>query len=216
MRSDFINKRQIDRRRRAVGETGGTYTEYELILLPEFDTIIYHKTANAAGANWNVDRWDVLDGYDNGSTPEKSYREFVVGLLNPWNDGSNIPTGPFGILYAPRTPTRAVLGYDLSPIPATAEILSSELNLTVTSKDNWETQLTLVNQPTEEDNTLDYTSNEVADSFEEEGISTETRIETIRYPMKDPMPAVLTNIPELEEDYSNTSSWLLVYANLGQ
>lgn len=134
MRSDFINKRDIYSKRRSLGETGGTFTEYELILLPKFDTFIYHQTAAepTTGEDWNI-RWATV--LTDGQFPETS-QEIPVGLLNPWNDGGP-PSGPFQIAAAPRTPTRTVMAFDLSQIPAGAFILDSQLKMTVSSKGNW-------------------------------------------------------------------------------
>lgn len=135
MRSDFINKRNINGRRRSLGETGETYTEYEMIVLPKFDTFIFHQPplSPTSSENWNQ-RWNgVLQGAAN---PETS-QEIPIGLLNPWNDGGP-PSGPLAITVAPRTPTRSIVSFDLSAVPTSANITDARLNLTVSSKTYWD------------------------------------------------------------------------------
>jgi hypothetical protein len=96
------------------------------MLLPSFDTFIFHKPTGACGG----DRWDFLP---NGNNPNIS-QEIPIGLFNPWNDGGDAPNGS---TQAPRTPTRAVLAFDMRNLTPNANILSADLVLTVGRSNNW-------------------------------------------------------------------------------
>lgn len=130
MRSDFINKRQpLDRRNvrflsGSSGETGPQTIEKEIFLLPTFDTFIFHNPIGSPGG----DRWNVLTS---GLLPDQS-TQIPIGYLNPWNDGSMVAANQ---LIAPRTPTRGVFSYDLSQVPAGANILSASMNLSISSSE---------------------------------------------------------------------------------
>lgn len=220
MRSDFINKREIYRRRTPPGSTGGTFTEYELILLPKFDTFIYHQTANvpSGSEDWNL-RWqDVLAG---GANPNTS-QEIPVGLLNPWNDGgppSGGPGGGFGFEAAPRTPTRTVMLFDLSQIPAGAFILDSQLKLTVSSKAYWDSPIqpftyedpgTVVygiesEQALQDLQKTDTENAEQSDNLPSTGIPSGTQISEV--------PPIV-EIPQQEDSPAVATNWLLFYSSI--
>jgi hypothetical protein len=60
--------------------------------------------------------------------------------LNPWNDGADMQ-GEFGGLstvYQVRTPTRTAMAFNLSSLPANAQITDAKLKLTVSSKRDWD------------------------------------------------------------------------------
>jgi hypothetical protein len=58
--------------------------------------------------------------------------------MNLWDDRNEQPTGGSQtITPAVRTPTRAVLGYNLSAMPIGSNILSASLNLTVANSRDW-------------------------------------------------------------------------------
>ena len=134
MSNDFINRREYDRRRRSGSGTSNPVSK-ELILLPTFDTYFFHEPLSTPGG----DRWNAINPRP---SPDVS-TQLIVGLLNPWNDGSNIPTGGggpgggFDILVAPRTPTRSVLSYDLTQLPTGVNVQSANLNLTVAGNSFW-------------------------------------------------------------------------------
>lgn len=134
MRSDFINKRFIQNRRRNVSDPPKT-EERELILLPEFDTFLWWNSSNGGGD----DRWDV----ENVAVPDNEKTILPISPLNPWNDGSDNPEvgggGTIGgFASATRTPARSLLGFKVVGIPTDASILSAELRLTVNTKKNWD------------------------------------------------------------------------------
>lgn len=134
MRSDFINKRDVYRRRSGGGNPPQT-KECNLILLPTFDTFIFHNPFNPGS-----DRWSFID--PSNGTPNTS-TNLIVGLLNPLNDADDQPDpGGFGggIQIPPRTATRSILAYNLTELPVNATILSSTLNLTVNGRNAWGTQ----------------------------------------------------------------------------
>jgi hypothetical protein len=217
MRSDFINKREIYQRRRQIGETGGTTTEYELILLPKFDTFIYHQTATAptSGENWNL-RWGTL--LTGGGNPNAS-QEIPIGLLNPWNDGGP-PSGQFSIAAAPRTPTRMVMAFDLSQIPAGAFILDSRLNMTVSSKAYWNSST----QPlTDENINSDIVYGTESDGALQDLLKTDVENASVSQELPStPIPSVSTTSEApavvetfLEEDSPTvTNNWLLFYSSI--
>ena len=135
MSNDFINRRRLDDRKRS-GQPSAP-TEKELILLPSFDTFIFY----APSPNPGNDRWNTVTGI--GSTPNTA-QQIPVGLMNIWDDRNDQPTGPGGgpsIFPAVRTPTRAVLAYNLSGISAGSNILSASLNLTVANSRDWFTDV---------------------------------------------------------------------------
>jgi hypothetical protein len=134
MSNDFINRRQVDGRRRNRGGTNQKVSG-EFIAIPTFDTF-YHYTSQ------ETDRWSGFLPYpDAFAVPEQSY-QIPIGLMNPWNhaDGLGYPQegGPFGSLIPPRTPTRAVLGFDLTGVPTAASILDARLILTVAGNSGWD------------------------------------------------------------------------------
>lgn len=128
MRSDFINKRELQRRRLTAAQN---FVEGEIIIIPEFDTFYWHNPLGAADA-----RWEFI-----GNANELA-SEVPVGLLNPWNDGEDIPpdtSGEFGTTnIANRSPTRAAMAFNLSSLPANAQIIDAKLNLTVANKRDWD------------------------------------------------------------------------------
>jgi hypothetical protein len=140
MSNDFINWREYDRRRRS-GSGSSTPVSKELILLPTFDTYYFHQPQSQPGfpSAPGADRWIAIDPT---TTPDAS-TQLIVGLANPWNDGTNIPTGGGGpgggpsALIAPRTPTRSVLSYDLTQLPTGVNVQSANLNLTVAGNSFW-------------------------------------------------------------------------------
>lgn len=135
MRSDFVNKRDYGRRRSGGGTTPPQTIQGELIVIPEFDTFFYHKTTVSETPD---DRWGnpILAG--DGALA----KQIPIGLLNPWNDGSDAPpdAGPgpgFGAVISVRTPTRTAIAYNLSALPINAQILDAKLNLTVAASRDW-------------------------------------------------------------------------------
>lgn len=130
MRSDFINKRDIQRRRRP---SQPQFTDGEVIVIPEFDTFYYHNPSSALGD----DRWTEV--FPNLGNLEQA-KEVPIGLLNPWNDGEDQPLegGAFGTVIQVRTPTRAAMTFNLSSLPPNAQIMDARLNLTVASKRDWD------------------------------------------------------------------------------
>jgi hypothetical protein len=136
MRSDFINKRLINRRRQTP-TSQPTLVDGEIILIPSFDTFIWHSSIPGN------DRWsNALEVGDQSQAPFSP--QLPIGLLNPWNDyndqgsGGLLPpgSGPSTTL-AVRTPTRIVMGFDLSGVPTAANITEATLMLTVSSSENW-------------------------------------------------------------------------------
>lgn len=131
MRSDFINKRDIQRRRRP---NQPQFTDGEVIVIPEFDTFYYHNPPSTSGD----DRWTEV--FPNLGDLEQA-QEVPIGLLNPWNDGEDQPSegsGGFGTVIQNRTPTRAAMAFNLSSLPPNAQIIDAKLNLTVASKRDWD------------------------------------------------------------------------------
>jgi hypothetical protein len=130
MRSDFINKRDYNRRRATDTQT---FVDGEIIVIPEFDTFIEHKPPIFGT---QVDRWSKTSV---GSATEQS-PQIPVALLNPWNDGEDMlpETGSqLGTVYPARTPSRAVMTFNLASLPTTGQILDAKLNLTVASSREW-------------------------------------------------------------------------------
>ena len=129
MRSDFINKRDYGRRRTGGGTPPQT-VESEIIVIPEFDTFIYHDASPSA--NDKFGGTGIINGPNDTQVP--------VGLLNPWNDGEDMgpDTGSFTQTYPVRTPIRAVMAFNLSSLPAGCQVIDAILNLTVANKRNWD------------------------------------------------------------------------------
>ena len=131
MPSVFLNRNGRDNRRniRSLrGSSGASGPDVkELILLPAFDTFIFHQASGASGG----DRWSRI--IPSASTPETS-EELIVGLFNPWNDGQDALNGT---TQAPRTPTRSILGFNVAGLTSNINVLSAELKLTVSRHNNW-------------------------------------------------------------------------------
>ena len=128
MSNDFINRRNLSNRSRP---SSPVLSEFELILIPEFDSFYYHNPPGTQGGSktQNV----------NGSGHIDEATENVIGLLNPWNDGADIPAegGMFGVLVKPRTPIRTLLGFNLSAIPTNASVFDAKLLFTISSHKSW-------------------------------------------------------------------------------
>jgi len=133
MRSDFINKRDFQRRRNATSTQN--FVDGEIIVIPEFDTFYWHNPTQAADDRWIGEIGEIGGNYETAS-------EVPVGLLNPWNDGADIPSDSSGGVGTSniqnRTPTRAAMAFNLSTLPANAQIIDAKLNLTVANKRDWD------------------------------------------------------------------------------
>ena len=132
MRSDFINKREpLDRRnlRFLSGSSGGSGDSKFIIvnksLFTNFDTFMFHNPFGYSGG----DRWNFIPNADSPS----SAQSIPIGFINPWNDGANIQFTSTEQSVAPRTPTRAVLSFNISEIPQNSTIVSASLNIGVES-----------------------------------------------------------------------------------
>jgi len=137
MRSDFINKRNIKNRVRLDGGSPPQTTESEIIVIPEFDTFYYHNPAIFGTLD---DRWNGTPVLPNGGNFEQA-TQVPIGLLNPWNDGEDAPSegsGGLGTVIQVRSPTRTAMAFNLTSLPANAEITEAKLNLTVANKRNWD------------------------------------------------------------------------------
>lgn len=136
MRSDFINKRNIKNRVRLDGGSQPQTTESEIIVIPEFDTFYWHNPPISGIAD---DRWNGTPVLPNGGNFEQA-TQVPIGLLNPWNDGEDAPPegGMLGTLIQVRSPTRTAMAFNLTSLPANAEITEAKLNLTVANKRNWD------------------------------------------------------------------------------
>jgi hypothetical protein len=134
MRSDFINKRNIKNRVRLDGGSQQQTTDSEIIVIPEFDTFYWHNPTGPAD-----DRWNGTPVLPNGGNFEQA-TQVPIGLLNPWNDGEDAPLegGRLGTLIQVRSPTRTAMAFNLTSLPANAEIREAKLNLTVANKRNWD------------------------------------------------------------------------------
>lgn len=132
MRSDFINKRYISNKR-LLSQT--QFIDSEIIVIPEFDTFYYHNPPSA----FADDRWIDTSVSPVGGNLEQA-KEVPIGLLNPWNDGEDQPAegGPISPVIRVRTPTRAAMTFNLSSLPANAQITDAKLNLTVANKRDWD------------------------------------------------------------------------------
>jgi hypothetical protein len=131
MRSDFINKRFISNKR-LLSQTN--FIDTEIIVIPEFDTFYYHNPPSAS-----VDKWAETEVLPNGGNLEEA-TQIPIGLLNPWNDGADMENegGAFSPIYPVRTPTRTAMAFNLSSLPANAQITDAKLKLTVSSKRDWD------------------------------------------------------------------------------
>lgn len=142
MRSDFINKRDLQRRRNLTSSQN--YVDGEVIVIPEFDTMFLHEYAGAATAT--EARWQGLEIPSElrltAANPDfKTLPQMAIGLLNPWDDGHDRPdnAGPLAAQTRPRTPTRIAMAFNLASLPTNAQIIDAKLNLTVTAnKRNWD------------------------------------------------------------------------------
>lgn len=132
MRSDFINKRQpLDRRnvRFLSGSSGGSgdskFITVDKSISTNFDAFMFYNPFGYSGG----DRWNFIP---NADTPSFA-TSLPIGFINPWNDGGNIQFASTEQSVAPRTPTRAVLSFNLSEIPQNSTIVSARLNIGVES-----------------------------------------------------------------------------------
>jgi hypothetical protein len=132
MRSDFINKRFISNKR-LLSQTN--FTDTEIIVIPEFDTFYWHNPAIFGTPD---DRWNGTPVLPDGGDFEQA-TQVPIGLLNPWNDGEDAPLegGRLGTLIQVRSPTRTAMAFNLSSLPANAQITDAKLNLTVANSRNW-------------------------------------------------------------------------------
>lgn len=143
MRSDFINKRELQRRRLTATQN---FVDGEVIVIPEFDTMFLHEPPSLATAT--VERW--RDGESVNSVPSElnlniynSFNlmpEMAIALLNPWDDGHDRPDNLPGQNQQtrPRSPTRIAMAFNLQSLPTNAQILDAKLNLTVTRQREWD------------------------------------------------------------------------------
>jgi hypothetical protein len=144
MRSDFINKRELQRRRTTQTQN---FVDGEVIVIPEFDTMFLHEPPSIA--TQTIERW--RDGASVNSVPSElnldvhsSFNlmpEMAIALLNPWDDGHDRPDNsgsPFAQQTRPRTPTRIAMAFNLSALPTNAQITDAKLNLTITNKRDWD------------------------------------------------------------------------------
>jgi hypothetical protein len=125
MSNPFINRRNTKNRRRGDSPIINT-VQGEFIRIADFDTFYWHTPSPGVGA----DRWnDISDS------------QLVVGAMNPWNhsDASNYPQsgGMLGSVIPPRTPTRSVMGFDLTGVPTAGSIVEATLSLTVADSQFW-------------------------------------------------------------------------------
>ena len=133
MSNDFINRRQIDDRRRRRGSSGGTPLT-ELIVLANVDTFIHWDQDTA-------DRWQTLIEFPDTNFVANQAWEVPIGLMNPWNDADSTlyppPSGQLGTQIRTRSPTRAVMGFDLTQLPANASVVDAKLVTTVARNYFW-------------------------------------------------------------------------------
>lgn len=143
MRSDFVNKRELQRKRNATSTQN--FVDGEVIVIPEFDTMFLHEPPVFGQKN----RWEETVSphtipnelrltFTNPSF--ETLPEMAIGLLNPWDDGHDRPNddGPFGFPTKPRTPTRIGMAFNLQSLPTNAQITDAKLNLTVTRQRDWD------------------------------------------------------------------------------
>jgi hypothetical protein len=140
MRSDFINKRELQKRR--ITQTQN-FVDGEVIVIPEFDTMFLHEPP--AVATQTIERWrdsQIPSGLNlNTTNAFNSLSEMAIGLLNPWDDGHDRPDNsgsPFAQQTRPRTPTRIAMAFNLSALPTNVQITDAKLNLTVSNKRDWD------------------------------------------------------------------------------
>lgn len=134
MRDDFVNKRFIYKQ-----STPVSLPLQEISVLPNFDTFFHVFQPGQFGNKWYIVT-------NNGQFQYYDSRSLVVGLLNPWNDGTNQPQvggggggpGPGGgSITGIRTPTRTCIGFDLSSLPDNAIIDEATLELTIDGSRSW-------------------------------------------------------------------------------
>lgn len=146
MRSDFINKRELQRRRTTQTQN---FVDGEVIVIPEFDTMFLHEPPVLGQKN----RWEEtvsphtipVELRITATNPSfETLPEMAIALLNPWDDGHDRPDnkntqpGQATAQTKPRTPTRIAMAFNLQSLPTNAQILDAKLNLTVTRKRQWD------------------------------------------------------------------------------
>ena len=206
MSNDFINRRQVDdRRKRRTGTGGsgggtnptpGTFIRTAHIL-PEWNT--YIRCVTPVVEPWSsptnppnerldtyLDRgvtfthWTSIghvQTYQSGPLTgigiPYTARELPVALLNPWCDHGDRPfaTVP-GITLIPRTPTRSLLAFNMSGVPTGANILSADLNLTVSGSSFWVTQQQIQTNRIQRDPNKNFVNEDIWISFQFDGSGT--------------------------------------------
>lgn len=140
MRSDFINKRDIQRKRLTANQN---FIDGEVIVIPEFDTMFLHEPS--VFGTQTEPRWqgsEIPTGLRlTAENPDfKTLPEMAIGLLNPWDDGHDRPDNGFPLSQPtrPRTPTRIAMAFNLQNLPTNALITDAKLNLTVSNKRDWD------------------------------------------------------------------------------
>lgn len=128
MSNDFINRRFYDNRRRPSTRT----VQGEVIQIADFDTFIWHVPGNAG-----ADRWNFIPNATGNSTSPNSAKEIPIGLMNPWNHANGVNFPPDTLPIAPRTPTRAIFGFNLQGLTTGASIVDAKLSLTVAGESGW-------------------------------------------------------------------------------
>lgn len=143
MRSDFINKRELQRRRTTQTQN---FVDGEVIVIPEFDTMFLHEPPVSGQKN----RWEetvsphTIPIELRITTTNPSFEtlpEMAIALLNPWDDGHDRPDNLPGQITQqtkPRSPTRIAMAFNLQSLPTNAQILDAKLNLTVTRQREWD------------------------------------------------------------------------------
>ena len=140
MRSDFINKRDFQRKRNATSTQN--FVDGEIIIIPEFDTMFLHEP-NVFGTQ-TVERWSDIQNIPPTLRPNPDFNtmpEMAIGLLNPWDDGHQRPDNAPGQITTqtrPRTPTRIAMAFNLASLPTNLQIIDANLNLTVPQKRDWD------------------------------------------------------------------------------
>lgn len=151
MSNDFINRRNIDdRRKRRDPVDPGPGTPQTTIkyahLLPNWNTYILYRSfpgntaAPFAPLGYTTTHWSGITHLafnPDGSPIHNTTTELPVALYNPWNDAADRVNAGSGNTYIPRTPTRTIFGFNTSQIPQAANILSADLNLTVSGSSYW-------------------------------------------------------------------------------
>jgi hypothetical protein len=143
MRSDFINKRELQRRRTTQTQN---FVDGEVIVIPEFDTMFLHEPPVLGQKN----RWEETSSPHTIpielriTTTNPSFEtlpEMAIALLNPWDDGHDRPDnlpGPITQQTKSRSPTRIAMAFNLQSLPTNAQILDAKLNLTITRQREWD------------------------------------------------------------------------------